>query len=71
MSQVCSSSNVVIGVGIDTARYGHHVSFLNPDRSTAFRGFRFPESRAGYQRLHDTLKQLADKHQNQVLFRMR
>jgi len=71
MSQVCSSSNVVIGVGIDTARYGHHVSFLNPDRSTAFRGFRFPESRAGYQRLHDTLKQLADKHQNQVLFRIR
>ena len=71
MSKLSSTSQVIIGVGIDTARYGHHVTFTNQDRATALRGFTFPESRPGYQKLHDALKHLAAKHHNQILFQVR
>lgn len=71
MSKLSSTSQVIIGVGIDTARYGHHVTFTNQDRTTALRGFTFLESRPGYQKLHDALKHLAAKHHNQVLFQVR
>ena len=37
-----------IGVGIDTARYGHRVSFLRPDRQAAAKPLTVLESRAGY-----------------------
>ena len=40
-----------IGVGIDTARYGHRVSFLRPDRQPAARPLTVTENRAGYQAL--------------------
>jgi hypothetical protein len=36
-----------IGVGIDTARYGHRVSFLRPDRQPAAKPLTVLESRAG------------------------
>ena len=41
-------SITLIGVGIDTARYGHHVSFLGVDKRKALPGFHFKESTEGY-----------------------
>jgi len=39
---------VAFGVGFDTSRYGHHVTFLRADLQPACLPFEFPESRAGY-----------------------
>jgi hypothetical protein len=47
-----------IGVGIDTARYGHRVSFLRPDRKPAAKPLTVMENRAGYQSLQQRLTQL-------------
>lgn len=55
-----SSSPVhVLGVGIDTARYGHCASFLIDNCQTAAPSLPFTESRAGYTRLQQRLEQLA------------
>ncbi|MEP6934837.1 MAG: IS110 family transposase [Nitrospirota bacterium] len=51
-----------IGVGIDTARYGHRVSFLRPDRQPAAKPLTVLESRAGYQALLERLEQLHAQH---------
>ena len=51
-----------IGVGIDTARYGHRVSFLRPDRQPAAKPLTVMENRAGYQALEERLKQLQKEH---------
>ena len=51
-----------IGVGIDTARYGHRVSFLKPDRQPAAKPLTVMENRDGYQVLHERLKQLREQH---------
>jgi transposase len=51
-----------IGVGIDTARYGHRVSFLKPDRRPAAKPLTVMESRAGYQSLQEHLNQLHDQY---------
>jgi transposase len=53
-----------IGVGIDTARYGHRVSFLRPDRQPAAKPLTVLENRAGYQALKDRLMQLHKNHPN-------
>jgi hypothetical protein len=37
-----------IGVGIDTARYGHHVTFLGPERQPAAVPLTVIESSEGY-----------------------
>jgi transposase len=52
----------VFGVGIDTARYGHRVTFLRPDRQPAAEPLDVPESRAGYERLGQRLAELAAAH---------
>jgi transposase len=57
-----TSSPTVIGVGLDTARYGHHVSFLRDDLSRAAEPFSFAESREGYERLRQALEQLRRQH---------
>lgn len=65
MSQVNSSGSleiVSLGVGIDTARYGHHVSFLDEQKRSAAKSFHFNESAAGYQQLQAVLQKLAEKH---------
>lgn len=59
-----------IGVGIDTARYGHRVSFLRPDLRPAAKPMTVTENRAGYQALHDRLDQLRQQHP-QVHFHVR
>jgi hypothetical protein len=51
-----------IGVGIDTARYGHRVAFLRPDRRPAAKPLTVLESRAGYQALQERLEQLHQQH---------
>lgn len=51
-----------IGVGIDTARYGHHVSFLGPDREIAAPPVNVAESHEGYERLRARLEKLRKKH---------
>ncbi len=59
-----------IGVGIDTARYGHRVSFLRPDRQLAAKPITVMENHAGYQSLKDRLIQLRDENPN-VTFQVR
>jgi transposase len=51
-----------IGVGIDTARYGHRVSFLRPDRKPAAKPLTVMENRAGYQALQERLERLQEQH---------
>jgi transposase len=51
---------VAIGVGFDTARYGHHVTFLREDLQPACPAFEFPESRAGY---NQVLQRFRDLHE--------
>ena len=64
-------STVHIGVGIDTARYGHYAAFMGEDRQTAARGFSFPESRGGYQQFQAALQRLAERHGGAVHFHIR
>ncbi len=51
-----------IGVGIDTARYGHVVSFLRPDRQPAAKKLLVMENHEDYQALHERLEQLHQQH---------
>jgi transposase len=59
-----------IGVGIDTARYGHRVSFLRPDLRPAAKPLTVTENHAGYQALRDRLEHLRRQHP-QVHFHVR
>lgn len=59
------SSVLSIGVGIDTARYAHHVTWLyevDGQLQPATRAFEFSESRAGYQKLEQAFQLLAQRH---------
>ena len=51
-----------IGVGIDTARYGHRVWFLRPDRQRAAKPLTVTENHAGYQALRQRLEELHRQH---------
>jgi transposase len=51
-----------IGVGIDTARYAHHVSFLDEQKRTAAKPFHFTETADGYHQFEAALAKLAQKH---------
>jgi transposase len=51
-----------IGVGIDTARYGHRVSFLRPNRLPAAKAITVLENQTGYQTLHEQLQRLHQQH---------
>lgn len=51
-----------IGVGIDTARYGHRVSFRRPDHQPAAKPLTIMETRAGYQALQQQLERLHQQH---------
>ena len=52
------SPQPVLGVGIDTARYGHHVSFLRSDCQSAAKPIIVLESREGYRQLQQQLERL-------------
>ena len=62
MSTTTNCQTIAIGVGIDTARYGHHATFLREDRQSASKPLEFLESRSGYQQLLERLGNLAQKH---------
>lgn len=51
-----------IGVGVDTARYGHRVTFFRPDHQPAAPPLTVMESREGYQRLQNQLERLHRLH---------
>ena len=56
MDQATRATLVHVGVGIDTARYGHHVAFLGEDRQEVTNDFTFLESGAGYAELEAALR---------------
>jgi transposase len=60
ISTTCEA--IAIGVGLDTARYGHHATFLREDRQPAAKPLEFLECREGYQQLEDTMTRLAQQH---------
>jgi transposase len=62
MSPLVASASRRIGVGIDTARYWHHATFLQEDLQPARAAFEFQENRAGYDRLYHALAGLAERH---------
>ena len=64
MSSSTSCEPVAIGVGLDTARYGHHATFLREDRQPAIEPLEFLECQAGYQELEKLLSKLAQHHGN-------
>jgi len=53
---------VRIGVGIDTARYGHYAAFLGEDLQPAAAELLFAESADGYAQLRARLAYLAGRH---------
>lgn len=67
MNATAIATEVCIGVGIDTSRYGHHATFLcegarRKEVEAACPPLEVSENRAGYEKLHDRLRQLAAKH---------
>jgi transposase len=70
MSSSTSCEPVAIGVGLDTARYGHHATFLREDRELAAKPLEFLECRDGYQQLEKSLSKLAQQH-DEVHFHIR
>jgi len=63
-----TSHQPVIGVGIDTARYGHHVSFLRPDCQPAGKPMTVMESRQGYRQLQQQLDLLHRRYPEARLY---
>jgi transposase len=59
-----NGATVPIGVGIDTARYGHHVTFLDMTLQDVAKPFDFRESREGHDQLRKTLEQLVERFPN-------
>ena len=51
-----------LGIGIDTARYGHHVSFLDQEKRPATKPFHFEEGREGYDKLKKSVEALIAKY---------
>src|SRR5262245_41004384 len=52
----------VIGVGLDTSRYGHYAAFLDADLQTAAPDLEVIESAAGYAKLRQRLGDLVARH---------
>ena len=57
-------STTSIGVGFDTARYGHHVTFLDQNRQIVSRPFGFRESQEGYEQVRSAFNGLVEKYGN-------
>ena len=62
MNRSTSESVIEIGVGIDTARYGHQVAFLRDDKQPAAPQMSISESRAGYERLQREISRLQQRY---------
>ena len=70
MTLTQSTTVASIGVGIDTSRYGHHVSFLRDDLQPATEPITITETKEGYDQLLSTLQELKRRHPN-VEFQIR
>jgi transposase len=66
MTSVQSTTVAAIGVGIDTSRYGHHVTFLRDDLQPATKPIAITESREGYDQLLSTLRDLKRRHPDAI-----
>jgi transposase len=60
-TMVADGTATALGVGIDTARYGHHATFLRPDLQPAAADLDFAESAAGYDLLRTRLQGIAQR----------
>jgi transposase len=65
-----SSPPATIGVGIDTSRYGHHVTFLRDDLQPATKPIEIRESRQGYDQLFHVLEGFKRRYPS-VVFQIR
>lgn len=65
-ANLAASSEVPIGVGLDTARYGHHVTFLDDKKKHATKPFHFREGRDGYQKLVRAFDRLSERYPDAV-----
>jgi len=70
MTTTQANTVTTIGVGIDTSRYGHHVSFLRDDLQPAAEPLTMTETREGYDKLLSTLRELNRRYPN-VEFQIR
>ena len=70
MTTTQANTVTTIGVGIDTSRYGHHVSFLRDDLQPATEPLTMTETREGYDKLLSTLRELSRRYAN-VEFQIR
>ena len=59
-----SASVVPIGVGFDTARYGHHVTFLDGRLDPVCAPTEFVETKAGYDRVHHLFHSVQQRFAN-------
>jgi transposase len=64
MSIITASTTHAIGVGFDTARYGHHATFLLPNLQPACPAMEIVESQQGYQRVLRQFQDLQQRHGN-------
>src|SRR5262249_19679307 len=60
--QPAAGPPVAIGVGIDTARYGHYTAFLRPARQPAAAELAFAEDAGGYEQLRQCLGHIARRY---------
>jgi transposase len=58
------NETVRVGVGIDTARFGHHATVMNADREIISPAFDFAESVGGYEKLEQRLRRVLRKYPN-------
>ena len=56
-----------IGVGIDTARYGHRVNFMREDKQLAAKAITVTENREGYNLLRTEIEAIYGRH-SEVMF---
>lgn len=61
-SEPAAATVKYLGVGIDTARYGHHVTFLRDDKQPAAPALTVTENREGYESLQQRLADLRNKY---------
>jgi transposase len=64
MATLLNEATATVGVGIDTARYGHRVTFLRADKRPAAPPMDVLESAAGYERLQQALQRLVERDPN-------
>jgi hypothetical protein len=62
MTSVQVTKVAAIGVGIDTSRYGHHVTFLRDDLQPARKPIAMTETREGYSQLLSALQDLKRRY---------